>query len=99
VSLIQANSMAITSKCKIALHLRTMFCFETISSIVNEEGTLHRVADLLEKKLSSGIPKKARAEQWVASPPASRVKMTSYNPKVGSSPTQKNPMSTSPTKE
>jgi hypothetical protein len=54
--------MAITSKCKIALHLRTMFCFGTISSIADEEGTLHRVADPLEKKLSSEIPRGARAE-------------------------------------
>jgi hypothetical protein len=59
---VQANSMAITSKCKIALHLRTMFCFGTISSIADEEGTLHRVADPLEKKLSSEIPRGARAE-------------------------------------
>jgi hypothetical protein len=99
VSLIQACSMAISSKCKIALCPGTMFCLRTISSIVDEEGTLHRVADLSEKKLSLGIPREARAEQQVAPPPAHRAKMTSYKPKVGSSPTQKTPLSTSPTKE
>jgi hypothetical protein len=35
-----------------------MFCFGTISSIVDEKGTLHRIADPPEKKLSSEIPKK-----------------------------------------
>jgi hypothetical protein len=49
VSLIQASSMAITSKCKITLRPGTMFCFGTISSIADEEGTLHHVADLSEK--------------------------------------------------
>jgi hypothetical protein len=99
VSLIQASSMATTSKCKIALHPGTMFCFGTILSIVDEEGTLHRVADLPEKKLSSEIPREAKAERRVAPPPASRAKMTSYKPKVGSSPTLKTPLSTSRTKE
>jgi hypothetical protein len=91
--------MAITSKCKITLRPRTMFCFGTISSITDEEGTLHRVADPPEKKLSPEIPRGARAEQRVAPPLASRGKMTSYKPKVESSPTQKALLSTSPTKE
>jgi hypothetical protein len=95
----QASSMAITSKCKIALRPGTMFCFGTISSIADEEGTLHRIADPLEKKLSSKIPRGARAEQRVAQPPASRAKMTSYKPKVGSLRTRKTSLSTSPTKE
>jgi hypothetical protein len=38
VSLIRASSMAITFKCKIALHPETMFCFGTISCIANKEG-------------------------------------------------------------
>jgi hypothetical protein len=97
--LIQASSMAIVSQCKIALRPRTMFYFRTISSILDGEGTLHRIADPLEKKLSSKIPKETRVEQRVAQPPASRAKMTSYKPKIGSSPTRKTPLSTSPTKE
>jgi hypothetical protein len=91
--------MAITSKCKIALRPGTMFCFGTISSIADEEGTMHRVADPPEKKFSSEIPREARAEQRVAPPPTSRVKVTSYKPKFGSSPTRRTPLSTSPTKE
>ena len=97
--MIQASSMTITSKCKIALRPGTMFCFGTISSIADEEGTLHRVADPSEKKLSSEILRGARAEQRVALPLTPRGKMTPYKPKVGSLPTQKTPLSTSPTKE
>jgi hypothetical protein len=62
VSLVQACSMAVTSKCKIALRPGTMFCFGTISSIVDDKGTLHRIADPPEKKLSTEIPREARAE-------------------------------------
>jgi hypothetical protein len=97
--LIQASSMVVTSKCKVALRPKTMFYFGTISSIADEEGTLQRGADPSEKKLSSEIPREARAEQRMAPPPASRGKVTPYKPKVGSSPTQRTPMSTSPTKE
>jgi hypothetical protein len=76
-----------------------MFRFGTISSIVDEEGTMHRIADLPEKKLSSEIQKETRVEQWVAQLPTSRAKMTSYKPKIESSPTRKTPLSTLPTKE
>jgi hypothetical protein len=76
-----------------------MFYFVTISSIVNEKGTLHRIADPPEKKLSSKIPKKTGAEQQVAQPPASQARMTSYKPRIGSLPTRRTPLCTSPTKE
>jgi hypothetical protein len=76
-----------------------MFFFGTISSIANEEGTLHHVADPPEKKLSSEISRGARGEQWVVPPPASQAKMNSYKPRVGSSPTLRTLLSTSPTKE
>jgi hypothetical protein len=66
--------MAITSKCKISLCPGTMFCFGTISSITDEEGTLHRVADPLEKKLSSEILREAKVKQRVAPPPATQRK-------------------------
>jgi hypothetical protein len=69
--------MTIISKCKIALRPGTMFCFGTISFIADEEGTLHRVADPLEKKLSSEIPRGTRAEQRVVPPLASRWKIAS----------------------
>jgi hypothetical protein len=99
VSLIKASSMVITSKCKIALHPVTMFCFGTISSIADEEGTLHRIANLPEKKLSSEIPREAQAKQRVAPPPAARGKMIPQKLRVGISLTQRTPLSTSPTKE
>jgi hypothetical protein len=51
--LIQASSMAVTSQCKIALRPRSVFCFGTISSVADEKGILHRIADPPEKKLSS----------------------------------------------
>jgi hypothetical protein len=58
--------MVITSQCKIALRPGSVFCFGTISSIVDEKGTLHRIADPPEKKLSSNVPGKTGAEQRVA---------------------------------
>jgi hypothetical protein len=38
VSLIQASSMAIIFQHKIALYPESVFCFETISSVADEEG-------------------------------------------------------------
>jgi hypothetical protein len=76
-----------------------MFYFGTISSIVDEKGTLHRIADPPEKKFSSEIPRKTGAEQWVAQSPAPQAKITSYKPKIGSLPTRRTPLPTSPTKE
>jgi hypothetical protein len=55
VSLIQASSMAITFQYKIALRPGSVFCFGTISSVANEEGILHRIADPPEKKPSPKI--------------------------------------------
>jgi hypothetical protein len=42
VSLIQASSMTITFHHKIILRPGSVFCFGTISSVADEEGTLHR---------------------------------------------------------
>jgi hypothetical protein len=80
VSLIQASSMAITFQHKIALRPGFVFCFETISSMADEEGTLHRIADLPERKPSSKISKKAGTKQEIAQPPALRAKTTSCKP-------------------
>jgi hypothetical protein len=110
VSLIIASSMAITFKCKIAFRPETMFCFGTISCIADEEGTLHRVADPPEKKLSSEIPREVEAKQRVAPSPVARGKMIPHKPRVGNpwekkdrpvgiSLTRRTPLSTSPTKE
>jgi hypothetical protein len=78
--------MAVTSQCKIALLLGSVFCLGTISSIVDEKGTLHRIADLPKKEFSSEIPRKAGARQQVAQPLAPQVKITPYKPKIGSLP-------------
>jgi hypothetical protein len=40
-----------------------MLCFGTISSVADEEGTLHRIADPLEKKPSTTISGKIGAKQ------------------------------------
>jgi hypothetical protein len=58
--------MAITFQHKTALCPGSMFCFGTISSVADEEGTLHRIADLPERKPSSIISKKAGAKQEIA---------------------------------
>jgi hypothetical protein len=50
VSTIQASSMAVTFHNKITLRLGSVFCFRTISSVADEEGTLHRIADPPKKK-------------------------------------------------
>jgi hypothetical protein len=99
VLLTQASSMAVTSQCKIALHPGSMFCFRTISSIVDEKVTLHRIADPPEEKFSSEILNKTGVEQQMAQPPASRARMTSYKPRIESLPTRRTPLSTSLTKK
>jgi hypothetical protein len=81
--LIQDSSMAITSQCKIALLPRSMFCFGTISFIVDEKGTLHRIADPPEKKLSSEVLRKTGAKQQVAQPPTPERRSPFTNQKLG----------------
>jgi hypothetical protein len=43
--------MAVTFPSKITLRPGFVFCFGTISSIADEEGTLHRITDPPEKSL------------------------------------------------
>jgi hypothetical protein len=62
--------MAIIFQHKITLCPGSVFCFGTISSVADEEGILHRVADPPEKKPSSKISGKARTKQEIAQPPA-----------------------------
>jgi hypothetical protein len=47
--------MAVTFQHKIVFRPGSLFCFGTISSIADEEGTLHRIADPLKKKPPSTI--------------------------------------------
>jgi hypothetical protein len=99
VSLIQASSMAITSQCKIALRPGSMFCFGTISSVADEDGILHRIANPPKDKFSLEIPRKAGTIQQIARPPWPRAKTTSCKPKIENSPAQRTLLPTSPTKE
>jgi hypothetical protein len=68
--------MAVTFQQKIVLRPRSVFCFGTISSVADEEGTLRRIADPPERKSSSKISGKIRAGQEKAQPPALRAKTT-----------------------
>jgi hypothetical protein len=99
VSLIQANSMVVTSQCKIALRPGSVFCFGTILSVADEKGILHRIADPPEKKPSLEISGKAGTRWRITQPPAPRTKTTSCKSRAGSSLARRTPLSTSPTKE
>jgi hypothetical protein len=91
--------VAVTFQHKIILHPGSTFCFGTISSVADEEGTLHRIADPPERKSSSEIPGKIRAKQEKAQPPAPRKKITFSKLGVQGSSTRRTPLSTSPTGE
>jgi hypothetical protein len=91
--------MAITFQHKIALCPRSVFCFGTILFVVDEEGTLHRIADPPEKKPSLKISGKAGTKQEIAQPLALRAKIASCKPRAESSFTQRTPLSTSSTEK
>jgi hypothetical protein len=95
VSLIQASSMAITFQHKIALRPGSVFCFGTISSVADEEGILHRIADPSEKKPPSKISEKSRTKQGIVQPPVLRAKATSCKTGAENSFTRRTPLSTS----
>jgi hypothetical protein len=62
--------MVVTFQHKITLRTGSVFCFGTISSVADKEGTLHHIADLPERKPSSIISGKAGTKQEIAQPPA-----------------------------
>jgi hypothetical protein len=95
VSTIQASSMAVTFYSKITMRPRSVFCFGTISSVADEEGILHRIADPPEKK----SPPTNSENAGKASPPALRKKIVSGKSGAEGSLTRKTPLSTSSTKE
>jgi hypothetical protein len=99
VSSIQASSMAITFQHKIILRPGAIFCFGTISSVVDEEGTLHRLVDPPERKPSSEISEKIGARQEKAQPPALLKKITSSDTRAEGPSARRTPLSTSPTRE
>jgi hypothetical protein len=76
-----------------------VFCFGTISSVADEEGTLHRIADPPERKPSSIISGKVGMKQEIAQPPALRAKTTSCKPGAENSFTRRTPLSTSSIEE
>jgi hypothetical protein len=89
--------MAITFQHKIALRPGSVFCFGTISSMADEEGILHRIADPPEKKPSLKISEKVETKQKITQPPAFRAKTTSCKPGAEDSFTRRTPLSTSST--
>jgi hypothetical protein len=93
--MIQASSMAVTFHSKITVRPGSVFCFGTISSIADEEGILHRIADPPEKK----SPPTNSENAGETRPPALRKKIVSGKAGAESSPTRKTPLSTSPMKE
>jgi hypothetical protein len=95
VSTIQASSMAVTFYSKITLRPGSVFCFGTISSVANEEGTLRRIADPPEKK----SPPTDSENAGEAQPPALRKKIVSGKSGAEGPLTRRTPLSTSPTKE
>jgi hypothetical protein len=99
VSSIQASSMAVTFQHKIILCPGSMFCFGTISSVVDEEGTLHRLADPPERKPSSEISEKIGARQEKVQPPALRKKITFSKLGAEGPSARRTPLSTSPTRQ
>jgi hypothetical protein len=99
VSPIQASSMAVTFHSKITLHPRSVFCFGTISSIADEEGTLHRLADPPKKKSTPTRSENIGVRKEEAQPPALRKEIAFGKPGAKGSLTRRTPLSTSPTKE
>jgi hypothetical protein len=87
--------MAVTFYSKIALRPGSVFCFGTISSVADEEGTLHRIVDPPEKK----SPPTNSENVGEAQPPALRKKSVSGKSGAEGSLTRRTPLSTSPTKE
>jgi hypothetical protein len=91
--------MAVTFQHKIILRPGSVFCFGTISSVADEEGTLHRIADPPERKSSSKISEKIGARQEKAQPPTLRQKTTFSKLGAEGPSTRRTPLSTSPTKK
>jgi hypothetical protein len=89
--------MAITFQRKIVLRPGSTFCFRTISSVADEEGTLHRIADPPEREPSSTNSGKAGVKQQKAQPLAPRTKTPSCKPGAEGPSTRRSPLSTSST--
>jgi hypothetical protein len=91
--------MAVTFHCKITLRPRSVFCFGTISSIADEEGTLHRIADPPKKKSTPTHSENVGVRKEKVQPPALRIKIVFGMPGAEGLLTRRTLPSTSPTKE
>jgi hypothetical protein len=91
--------MAVTFHRKITLRPRSVFCFRTISSVADEEGTLHRIADPPKKKSTPTRSENIGVKEEKAQPPALRKKIAFGKPGAEGPLTQRTPLSTSSTKE
>jgi hypothetical protein len=91
--------MAVTFYSKITLRPGSVFCFGTISSIADEEGTLHRIADPPKKKSTPTRSENIGVRKEKAQRPALRKKIALGKPGAESPLTRRTPLSTSPTKE
>jgi ADP-heptose:LPS heptosyltransferase len=85
--------MAVTFYSKITVHPGSVFRFGTISSVADEEGTLHRIADPPEKK----SPPTNSENAGKAQPAALRKKIVSGKSGAEGPLTRRTPLSTSPT--
>jgi hypothetical protein len=94
VSSIQASSMAVTFLHKIVFRPGSKFCFETISVVADEEGTLHRIADPTERRSSSKISVEIGEKQEKAQPPMLRKRIASGRTEARGPPTWRTPLST-----
>jgi hypothetical protein len=72
--------MAVTFQRKITLRPESMFCFGTISSVADEEGTLHRIADPPRKKSPPATSENIGVRQRKAQPPTLRKKIAFSKP-------------------
>jgi hypothetical protein len=91
--------MAVTFHRKITLRPGSVFCFGTISSIADEEGTLHRIADPPKKKSTPTRSENIGVKKEKAQPPALRKKIAFDKPGAEGPLTRRTPLSTSSTKE
>jgi hypothetical protein len=91
--------MVVTFHRKITLRPGSVFCFGTISSIVDEEGTLHRIADPPRKKSLPTNSKNIGVRKEKVQPPVLRKKIAFSKPGAEGLLTQRTPLSTSPMKE
>jgi hypothetical protein len=91
--------MAVTFQRKITLRPGSVFCFGTISSVADEEGTLHCIADPPRKKSPPATSENIGIRQGKAQPPALRKMIAFSKPGAEGPLTRRTPLSTSPTKE